>query len=148
MIVEAVMGTDYEQHWRRTALNPMGAAGFIDPALRHRAPSGGWRISAVDYTKFMQVWEPRSQVLGARSRSWLEFQRESATYGLGIYVFRMSRGWGYYHGGFVTSPAPPGWATAYKFENGWTIVVMYEGNISKKSQPALRQLLRATFLKH
>jgi hypothetical protein len=30
---------------------PFGATGFIDPALRHRSPSGGWRISAVDYTK-------------------------------------------------------------------------------------------------
>ncbi len=148
MIVEAVTGTDYEQHCRRTALNPMGVTGFIDPALRHRAPSGGWRISAVDYTKFMQVWEPRSQMLGARSRNWLEFQRESAPYGLGIYVSRRPRGWRYHHTGYVMSPEPPGRAIAYKFENGWTVVVIYEGNISKKSQPALQQLLSATFLEH
>jgi CubicO group peptidase (beta-lactamase class C family) len=148
MIVEAVTGNDYEQHCRRTALNPAGATGFIDPALRHRAPSGGWRISAVDYTKFMQVWEPRSQTLGARSRNWLEFQRESAPYGLGIYVSRRPRGWRYHHTGYVMSPELPGRAIAYKFENGWTVVVIYEGNISKKSQPALQQLLRATFLEH
>jgi CubicO group peptidase (beta-lactamase class C family) len=148
MIVEAVTGNEYEQHCRRTALDPVGAGGFIEPALRDRAPSGGWRVSAVDYAKFMQVWEPHSRLLGARSRNWLEVRRENFTYGLGIYVLRMSRGWRYYHGGFVTSPQPPGWALTYKFENEWTVVVIYEGHISKKDRSALQQLLLATFLKH
>ncbi len=64
MVVEAVTGSDYERYCRDASLAPMQASGSIDPQLRQRAPSGGWRISAIDYARFIQVFEPGSAGLG------------------------------------------------------------------------------------
>src|SRR5262249_7010603 len=71
MIIEQVSGRPYEEECRRIVLDRVGAHGSIDPELRHRAPNGGWVISAVDYLKFMQVWDPQAGVIGPTARRWL-----------------------------------------------------------------------------
>src|SRR5262249_43731112 len=59
-VVETVSGSPYERRCGSTALAPMKASGVIDPELRSRAGSGGWRVSAIDYGKFIQVFDPNS----------------------------------------------------------------------------------------
>jgi CubicO group peptidase (beta-lactamase class C family) len=51
MVVEAVTGRKYEDVCREAALDPMGVTGMIDPALKQRAPNGGWLMSAIDYAR-------------------------------------------------------------------------------------------------
>ena len=65
MVTQAVTGSNYESYCKRVALEPLKASGSIDPQLRARAPNGGWRISAVDYAKFVQAFDQHSVVLGA-----------------------------------------------------------------------------------
>jgi CubicO group peptidase (beta-lactamase class C family) len=103
MVVETASGNNYEDQCRRTVLDPMGAGGIIDPELRHRAPNGGWRMSAVDYLKFMQVWEPDAGVLGSTSWAWLNSLRGKGSYGLGMNKYRTSRGITFSHTGGVSS---------------------------------------------
>jgi CubicO group peptidase (beta-lactamase class C family) len=145
MIVEAVAGDDYERHCRRSALAPLGATGVIDPELRHRAPNGGWRVSAVDYAKFVQVWDKGNGVLGPISRHWLGSQRGALTYGLGTRMHRTPHGIRFFHSGRVASRERGG-AFTYKFENGWTVVVIFEGNIRREGRAALPKGLRVVFL--
>ena len=72
MVIQAVTGRDYESYCRDVALRPMNASGTIDPLLRPRASSGGWRVSAIDYARFIQVFEPGSPALGPLGRQWQE----------------------------------------------------------------------------
>jgi CubicO group peptidase (beta-lactamase class C family) len=143
VVIEAVSGNDYEDQCRRTALEPMGASGSIDPELRHRAPNGGWRISAVDYAKFVQVWDGKSGLLGSRSRSWMASL--TGNYGLGTRFHRSGRGIRYFHSGRVAS-ADRGGAYYYKFEDGWTVVVIFAGDIRREGRRALPRGLREVCL--
>ena len=93
MVVEAVTGSAYERYCRDAALKPMKAAGTIDPRLRQRASSGGWRVSAIDYARFIQVFEPGSPGLGPLARQWQDgAERRSRAYGLGIFIRRTPQG--------------------------------------------------------
>src|SRR5262249_1515814 len=139
--IEAASGEAYEEHCQRTTLARLGASGSIDPELRHRAPNGGWRISAVDYVKFAQVWNPRSKILGSRSPNWLETQ--TGPYGLGIYMYSFPGGTRYFHSGKVAHHDRGG-AYYYKFETGWTVVVVFEGD-TKQSRKELMAGLRQVF---
>ena len=49
IVVDAGTGREYEGVCRDVALDPMGVTGMIDPALKQRAPNGGWLMSAIDY---------------------------------------------------------------------------------------------------
>ena len=92
MVVEAVTGTDYERFCREASLRPMKASGTIDPQLRQRASSGGWRVSAIDYARFIQVFEPGSAALGPLGRQWQEARPGNPAYGLGISMRRTEQG--------------------------------------------------------
>ena len=69
----------------RRRARPMKVTGTIDPQLRSRASSGGWRVSAVDYARFIQVFEPGSDRPRARWRGqWQDARNGRRAYGLGI----------------------------------------------------------------
>jgi hypothetical protein len=101
MIAETVAGIGYEKYCHDASLAPMKASGSIDPMLRARAPNGGWRVSAVDYAKFLQVFDPATAGLGPISRTWLESRNERPAYGLGVQMRRTARGFILSHSGRV-----------------------------------------------
>ena len=101
MVAEAVTGEDYETPFRRTVLEPMKAFGAIAPELRWRAPNGGWQVSAIDYAKFMQVFNAGSDLLGPLSRAWITAQVDNGRYALGTFVQRTANGITYWHSGSV-----------------------------------------------
>lgn len=138
MVVEATTGASYEQHCRHTALEPLQAAGLIDPVLRGRSPNGGWLVSAIDYAKFFQVFDPKATVLGARSRAWLDSRRETPTYGLGAFMRRSASGVTYLHDGKVALREGGG-SYSVRYDNGWTIVAMFDGD---HSTDVYRDLIR------
>jgi Beta-lactamase/ABC transporter substrate binding protein len=82
-IVEVISKKSYEPYCRENVLTPMSASGSIE--RRGIGPSGGWRISPVDYAKFMEVFDPKSSLLGKESRAWLDTRHEVPTYGLGMF---------------------------------------------------------------
>ena len=138
VVVEAVTRADYESHCRAAALAPAGASGFIEPTLRWRAPNGGWVVSAIDYARFIQVFDPGSPVLGAKSRRWLASR--ATTYGLGMIMDRTARGTIFSHSGRVASRGRGG-SYAVRFDDGWTVVVLFGGDLSREGYGDLRTLI-------
>ena len=143
MIAEAVAGIDYERYCHDASLAPMKASGSIDPMLRARAPNGGWRVSAVDYAKFLQVFDPATAGLGPISRAWLKSRNERPAYGLGVQMRRTARGFILSHSGRVALHERGG-AYSIKFDNGWTVVVTFAGEAGQGGIADLRQRLEAT----
>jgi CubicO group peptidase (beta-lactamase class C family) len=139
-VVEAVTGSDYERYCRDAALTPMKVSGTIDPQLRSRASSGGWRVSAVDYARFIQVFEPGSDRLGPVARKWQDTRSGNRTYGLGIAIVRNDRGTILSHSGRVAARERGG-AYVVKFPNGWTAVVTFAGDIRAPGTSDLRRRL-------
>lgn len=138
MVIEAVAGNDYERTCRTAALAPMQAAGTIDPQLRQRASSGGWRVSAIDYARFIQVFEPGSAALGPLARAWQDDQRG---YGLGIGIRRTQQGVFLTHTGRVALRERGG-SLVVRFPNGATVVTIYSGDPLAGATADLRQRLR------
>lgn len=138
MVVEAVTGSDYERYCRHAALAPMKASGTVDPQLRPRASSGGWRVSAVDYARFVQVFEPGSDRLGPAARKWQEARTGNRAYGLGMGIVRNERGIVLSHSGRVALRERGG-AYVVKFPNGWTAVVTFAGDLQPTGTADLRR---------
>jgi CubicO group peptidase (beta-lactamase class C family) len=142
MVVEAVAGVDYEKYCHDASLAPMKASGSIDPMLRGRAPNGGWRVSAMDYARFLQVFDPGPAGLGPISRKWFESRNESPAYGLGVQMRRTAQGLILSHSGRVAL-SDRGGAYAIKFDNDWTVVVTFAGDAGPGGTPDLRRRLEA-----
>jgi CubicO group peptidase (beta-lactamase class C family) len=142
MVVEAVTGRDYERYCRDAALAPMKASGTIDPQLRHRASSGGWRISAIDYARFIQVFEPGSAGLGPQARKWQDERNGPRAYGLGIAIRRTEQGVFLTHTGRVPLRERGG-AFVIKYPTGWTAVVTFAGDPRAPGTADLRRRLAA-----
>jgi CubicO group peptidase (beta-lactamase class C family) len=142
MVVEAVTGSDYERYCREVALRPMRATGAIDPQLRQRASSGGWRVSAVDYARFIQVFEPGSAALGPRGRAWQDALDGRRAYGLGVGILRTERGAILTHTGRVALRERGG-SYVIKFPNGWTAVTAFAGDPLPGATADLRRRFEA-----
>ena len=141
MVIQAITGRDYESYCRDVALRPMNASGTIHPLLRPRASSGGWRVSAIDYARFIQVFEPGPAALGPLGRQWQEARTGNAAYGLGIYMRRTEQGLLLTHTGrlireIVAAPY------VVKFPNGVTAVAIFSGDPVQGATADLRRRLQ------
>ena len=142
MVAQAVTGIDYERYCHDASLAPMKVSGSIDPALRARAPNGGRRVSAIDYAKFLQVFDPGTAGLGPISRTWFESRNERPAYGLGVQMRRTARGFILSHSGRVAS-SERGGAYFIKFDSDLTVVVTFAGDAGPVGTPDLRRRLEA-----
>ena len=139
-VVEVVTGSDYESYCRHAALESAGVTGSIDPALRQRAPNGGWLLSAVDYAKFLQVFSPGSKVLGKTSRQWLAARTGDPAYGLGTFLRKTPHGLTVWHDGKVPARIGGG-AYQVKLAVGWTAVVIFAGTLADPAYTDLDRIL-------
>jgi CubicO group peptidase (beta-lactamase class C family) len=137
-IVEVISKKSYEPYCRENVLTPMSASGSIE--RRGIGPSGGWRISPIDYAKFMEVFDPKSSLLGKESRAWLDTRREVPTYGLGMFIRRTGNRVVYLHDG---KDVRGGGTYAIKFGNGWTTVVAFAGHHNNDVYGDLRRRLES-----
>ena len=143
MVVEAVTGSDYERYCREVALRPMRAAGTIDPRLRPRASSGGWLVSAIDYARFIQVFEPGPAGLGPLARQWQDALNGQRAYGLGVGILRNEQGIILSHSGRVALRERGG-SYVVRFPNGWTAVTIFAGDPLSGVTADFRRRLEAT----
>jgi CubicO group peptidase (beta-lactamase class C family) len=141
-VVEAITGNDYESFCRHAVLEAAGVTGSIDPGLRHRAPNGGWVLSAEDYAKFLQVFSPGSKVLGKTSRAWLEARSGDPAYGLGTFLRHTAMGLTLSHDGKVPARIGGG-AYQVKLAAGWTAVVIFDGTVDDAAYGELEHILFA-----
>jgi len=89
-------------------------------------------VSAIDYAKFVQVFDRSAGVLGEPSQKWQDKKWNDArigerAYGLGTYLNRTPHGRIYSHGGSV-GLRERGGAYTMKFDSGWTTVVTFDGD--------------------
>ena len=124
MVVEAVTGQPYEDACRHEALDPMGVIAEIDPILRQRAPNGGWLISAIDYARFVQIFDHDNPKLSKATHAWLEAQ--VGRYGMGTFVRWVNGGLEFSHDGEVAGRLGGG-SLSVKRANGWTAVIIFGG---------------------
>ena len=141
MVVEAVTGTKYEDHCRRTVLEPLGIAGTIEPTNKPGAPVGGWMISANDYARFVQVFAPGATLLGPTSRAWLAGRIGASGYGLGINIRRGATGPIFWHEGKMGTP--PVGSYFIEFDNGWTVMLLYQGIVGGDASQDLARRVAA-----
>ena len=142
MVIQAITGRDYESYCRDVALRPMNASGTIDPLLRQRASSGGWRVSAIDYARFIQVFEPGSRALGPLGRQWQEARTGNPAYGLGIRMRRTEQGLLLTHTGRLIREIRSG-SLVVKFPNGVTAVAIFSGDPAQGATADLRRRLQS-----
>ena len=139
IVIEAVTGREYEGVCRDVALDPMGVTGMIDPALKQRAPNGGWLMSAIDYARFVQIFDDSDTMLSRHTHAWLEAQ--AGWYGMGTFVRRMSDGFEFSHTGEVAGQLGGGSITV-KRASGWTAVIIFGGpTIDTEAYRALRDVI-------
>jgi CubicO group peptidase (beta-lactamase class C family) len=142
MVVQAITGRDYESYCRDVALRPMNASGTIHPLLRQRASSGGWRVSAIDYARFIQVFEPGSRALGPLGRQWQDARTGNPTYGLGVRIRRTEQGLLLTHTGRLNREIRSG-SLVVKFPNGVTAVTIFSGDPVQGATADLRRRLQS-----
>jgi hypothetical protein len=120
----------------------VGVAGSIDPDERPGAPVGGWLISAIGYANFVQVFARDATFLGPVSRAWFASRTGTSTYGLGVFSRRTANGVVLWHEGKMGTP--PVGSYFVKFDNGWTVVLIYQGIVSQDaSQDLARRIAKA-----
>jgi CubicO group peptidase (beta-lactamase class C family) len=146
LVIESVSSASYERRCGSTSLAPMKASGAIDPELRQRAGSGGWRVSAIDYAKFIQVFDPDAGVLGNTSHAWQQALPGNPAYGLGTFLRRTAQGITFWHTGRAAGRERSGSLTI-KSGGGWTAVVTFEGD-ARGGTPELRRRLDAMLSAH
>ena len=139
IVIEAVTGTDYETHCRRTVLEPLGISGRIADDERPGAPVGGWLISAIDYARFVQIFAPDATFLGSVSKAWLASR--TGGYGLGVFLRRGAKGVIVFHEGKMGTP--PVGSYFIRFDNGWTVMLIYEGIVGTDASQDLARRIAA-----
>jgi CubicO group peptidase (beta-lactamase class C family) len=141
MVIQAITGRDYESYCRDVVLRPMNASGTVHPLLRQRASSGGWQVSAIDYARFIQVFEPGSRALGPLGRQWQEARTGNPAYGLGIRMQRTAQGLLLMHTGRLIREIRSG-SLAVKFPSGVTAVAIFYGDPVQGATHDLRRRLQ------
>ena len=127
LVATSLTGLSYEQQCR-PVLTEAGATGTIAPGLAARAPNGGWKMSAVDYLKFLRHFEPDSNLLGPATRQWLRAPSIGKSYSLGAGIWKTPSGIRLTHTGKVhRDAAHPFIGASYYLmdESGYAIVVLY-----------------------
>ena len=111
-------------------LTEVGATGAIEQSLAERAPNGGWKVSALDYVKFLRHFDTNSNLLGPMMKAWLRAPSEGGKYSLGAQVRKTKAGVRLSHTGLVhhdkTHPLTGG-SYFIVDEQGYAVVVIFSG---------------------
>jgi len=70
-VIEEATGKAYASYCRDAVLTPEGATGELDPKWALIAPFGGWRLSAENYLRFTDIFDPANPTLGKTAQAFL-----------------------------------------------------------------------------
>ena len=129
----------------RPVLTRVGATGFIDPNMPQRAANGGWEISAVDYAKFVQVFDEHSPFLGPITQRWLLSQPGNPSYSLGVNVKNIGGRYEFFHNGKVADDEGGG-SYFLKTVNDYTAVVIFAGSPAGNGYSDLFNIMKSTLM--
>src|SRR6185295_14242700 len=105
-VIEEASGKPYASYCRDAVLTPTGATGELDPKWALIGPFGGWRLSAENYLRFTDIFDPANPTLGNTAQAFLFAPPGAATtfagaswYSLGTNVRRTVGGYTTWHWG-------------------------------------------------
>jgi CubicO group peptidase (beta-lactamase class C family) len=101
LIIETKTGEDYETYCKNSVLAPVGVTDAkLNPSWRVMASWGGWKISANDYTKFLEYFLPSMHLLSIAPAQWPQFDLGGgAYYTLGTLMRQAGTGYNFWHAG-------------------------------------------------
>ncbi len=92
-VIEEASGRPYASYCRDAVLTPAGAGGSLDPTWSLIGPFGGWRLSAANYLRVTELFDPANSTLGTAAQNFLFAPAGPAAanpgaswYGLGTWV--------------------------------------------------------------
>ncbi|MEU9887681.1 serine hydrolase domain-containing protein [Sphaerisporangium sp. NPDC051011] len=147
LVIQTITREPYESYCRRMALAPRGANGRIGPGTRAMGAFGGWEISAVDYAMFARAYDPRSRLLSPAAHNFINASASAGkpTASLGMYVVRTASGRNlFHHGNWRSTATTPNAFSAFfaMWDNGISVVVTYDRNLTDAARNALDNTLR------
>jgi hypothetical protein len=98
-------------------------------------------VSAIDYARFIQVFEPGSRALGPLGRQWQEARTGNPAYGLGVRMQRTEQGLLLTHTGRLIRDIRGG-SLVVKFPTGVTAVAIFSGDPVQGATQELRRRLQ------
>ena len=104
-------------------------------------------VSAIDYAKFIQVFDAKTPLLGKATRQWLGARHEVPTYAMGSFMRHTAHGTIYWHDGRVALRERGG-GYSLKYDNGWTAVVLFDGDLHPDGYSDLLKHLTAALAKN
>jgi CubicO group peptidase (beta-lactamase class C family) len=97
-IIETLTGQAYQKYCSTEVLKPVKVTdATLNPVWMIMASWGGWKISADDYTRFLEYYLPGSKLLKTTQKDWPMFKMATGEYySLGAITFPQSGGVYYY----------------------------------------------------
>lgn len=146
LMIEELSQKPNEEYCFETILKPLGiSTASFNPAWKVMSTYGAWKISAVDYLKFVDWAFADNKVLGKPPYSMPSISLgNGASYGMGTLLRRTGDGFNFWHfgrwGGTSRAKAKFG-AYFAKYASGYSVVVNYDYNPNNKKMSELDNLL-------
>ncbi len=134
-VIRKVTGNSYEATCNELVFQPIGITNAeLNKPWRIMSAWGGWRLSAVDYVKFLDAYFEKNTMIGTSPEALPHHEIETGiSYGLG-YLFRQGRngGFNFWHQGawdyeWGNETARFG-AYFAKLDSGWTIAINHNSS--------------------
>jgi len=148
LIIEQLSGGSYEQTCLDQTLRPAGVEDAeLNPEWRIMSSWGGWRLSAVDYARFVNTYFGKNKVLGNKPRDYGAGRvSEEVNYGPGFFWRYARDGHNFWHFGRWSWNYPHSHVRfgAYfsRYVSGWSMSVNYDIKPSEKQALALDRALQ------
>lgn len=146
LMIEELSEKTSEEYCNTTILKPLGIlSAAYNPSWKVMSTYGAWKISAIDYLKFVDWIFADSKVLGVFPYKMPYISiGNGANYGMGTYLRSTGNGFNFWHfgrwGGTARKKARFG-AYFASYSNGYSVVVNYEYNPSNKKSSHLDSAL-------
>ncbi len=107
MVIEAVTDKPYETYCAKTVLKPAGAKARLNPPLRILNAYGGWKISALNYTRFLENLRPKSKFMKSGPAKWPQYSfGNGAYYSIGMFLRQNGSSYNFWHDGAFSMNSP------------------------------------------
>jgi len=131
-VIETVTQMPYEAYCFEHVLKPAGVTGArLNPPLRIMSSWGGWKISAVNYARFLEYFLPSLHMVNTTIAQWPKFRTPSGQfYTLGAIMSTDGVHHRFHHTGKWQSPTASFGAYFGVFDEDVRYIANYEPNIT------------------
>ena len=107
MVIEAVADKPYDKHCAKTVLKPAGAKAKLNPPLRILNAYGGWKISAINYARFLDSLRPAAKLMKSAPNKWPKYSfGNGAYYSIGMFLRQNGTSYNFWHDGAFNMNSP------------------------------------------